>query len=174
MTVICYLIDAGSEGIINYYQNLQSKNRESNKEQRKNRIETSIMSMTLRYKEVTNLQYSNVLYNSFMYEKYCTVITRWRLSCHSLRIQTGRYHRPKLPRNARTCIACNIIEDEFHSLFQCSAHVFIRLPYVDILSKYQTVQTILSPNTIEDAHTIGRYIIEIEKNMESLKMVFKC
>ena len=167
-------VDAGSEGIINYYQKLQTKNRESNKEQCKNRIQTSEMSMTIRYKDISNLQYSNILYNSFMVEKYRTVITRWRLSCHSLRIQTGRYQRPKLSRNERTCIACNIMEDEYHSLFQCSAHTFIRLRYVNILSIYQTVQAILYPNTIEDAHTIGRYIIEIEKNMESLKMVFKC
>ena len=167
-------VDAGSEGIIHCYQNLQTKNRESDKEQRKNRIQTSEMSMTMRYKDISNLQYSNVLYNSFMVEKYRTVITRWRLSCHSLRIQTGRYQRPKLSRNERKCIACNIMEDEYHSLFQCSAHTFIRLRYVNILSIYQTVRAILYPNTIEDAHTIGRYIIEIEKNMESLKMVFKC
>ena len=130
--------------------------------------------MTVRFYDLTNLQYSHVLYDSFLTEKYRTVITRWRLSCHSLRIETGRYQRPRLPRNERTCIICNTLEDEHHALFQCSAHIYIRLRYVTILSAYNSVQTILCPNSIEDASTIGRYILEIEKNMESLKMVFKC
>ena len=166
-------VDAGSAGMIHYYQNLQPKNRKTNKEQRKNRIDTSELSMTVRYKEITITQYSSILYNSFMIERYRMVITRWRLSCHSLRIQTGRYNRPRLPRNERTCIICNVIEDEQHALFHCTAHIFIRLHYVDTLTTYQTVQSILNPNTIEDANNIGRYIIEIEKNMQSLDMVFK-
>ena len=166
-------VDAGSEGIVNYYQNLQAKNRELDKTQRKDRINTSELSMTIRYREVSNLQYPDVLYNSFMTEKYRTVITRWRMSCHSLRIETGRYNRPRIPRNERTCKACVVLEDERHALFECPAHTFIRLRYNNILSDYTTVQLILHPNSIEDANTIGRYILDIEKNMELLKMVVK-
>ena len=166
-------VDANSEGIVNYYQKLRPNNKKLNKEERKHRISTSEQSMTARFSDITSLQYSHVLYNSFLTEKYRTVITRWRLSCHSLRIETGRYHRPRIPRNERTCLACNTMEDEHHALFQCSAHIFIRLRYVTILSAYNSVQSILFPNSIEDASTIGRYILEIEKNMETLKMVFK-
>ena len=43
----------------------------------------------------------------------------------------------------------------------------------DILSTYTTVQTILHPKTTTDANTIGRYILEIEKNMDELKMILK-
>ena len=129
--------------------------------------------MTIRYREVSNLQYSDVLYNSFMTEKYRTVITRWRLSCHSLRIETGRYNRPRVPRDERTCKVCNVLEDERHSLFDCVAHTFLRLRHASILSDYTTVQLILYPNSIEDANAIGRYILDIEKNMESLEMIVK-
>ena len=166
-------VDAGSEGIIYYYQNLQAKNKEKDRMQRKDRINASDASMTVRYKNITNLQYSDVLYNSFMTEKYRTVITRWRLSCHSLRIETGRYQRPILPRNERTCSICHILEDEQHSLFVCQAHTFIRLRYANILNNYTTTQSILHPSSMEDACAIGRYILDIERNMEALKMIIK-
>ena len=166
-------VDARSEGIINYYHKLQPNNKERNKSQRMDRINTSELSMTIRYREVSNLQYVDVLYNSFMTEKYRTVITRWRMSCHSLRIQTGRYNRPRIPRDQRTCKACNVLEDEQHALFDCAAHTFLRLRHASILSTYTTVQLILHPNSIEDANNIGRYILEIGKNMESLEMIVK-
>ena len=131
------------------------------------------MSMTIRYRDVSTLQYSDALYDSFMIEKYQTVITRWRLSCHSLRIETGRYQRPALPRNERTCTVCKILEDEHHALFVCPAHTFIRLHYANILSSYTTIQSILHPNSTEDANTIGKYILEIERNMKTLNIVIK-
>ena len=121
----------------------------------------------------SNLEYCDILYNSFVVEKYRTVITRWRLSSHPLRIETGRYHRPKLQRNERTCIVCNTLEDEHHSLFVCTAHTFIRTRYANILSTYTTVPSILHPTTIADANTIGNFILDIERNMVTLKMVFK-
>ena len=166
-------VDAGSGGIIEYYQNLQSKNKESNREQRKNRINSSEMNMTVRYRDVSTLQYPSILYDSFVIEKYRTVITRWRLSCHSLRIETGRYQRPSLPRNERTYTVCNILEDEHHALFVCPAHTFIRLHYANILLSYTTVQSILHPKSTEDANSIGKYILEIERNMKKLNMVIK-
>jgi len=36
------------------------------------------------------------------------VITRLRISAHSLRIQTGRYSRQRLPRNERICWCCSL------------------------------------------------------------------
>ena len=166
-------VDNANEGIIHYYQKLQPKNRENNKIDRSARINASNQTMTQRYREISNLQYCDVLYDSFMIERNRIVITRWRLSCHRLRIETGRYTRPKTLRNERKCIVCNTLEDEYHALFVCTAHTFIRQHYENILSSYTTVQTILHPETTTDANTIGRYILEIEKNMDELKMVLK-
>ena len=166
-------VDSSSQGVIHYFQNLQPKNKKEDKEARKNRANLSERSMTVRYRELTNLEHCDILYNSFVIEKSRTVITRWRLSSHSLRIETGRYQRPKLPRAERICSVCHILEDEHHSIFVCAAHTFIRARYNELLSIYSSVSSILHPNNTEDANNIGRYILEIERNMEVLNMVIK-
>ena len=167
------MVDAESGGIIHYFQNLEPKNKQKNREKRIERINTSTRTMTIRYREITKLEFCDILYDSFVVEKNRRAITRWRLSSHSLRIETGRYQRPKTPRNERTCIVCNTMEDEQHSLFVCTAHTFIRTQYTSILSTYTTVSSILHPTTIADANTIGNLILDIERNMDALKMVFK-
>ena len=160
-----------SDCIIHYFQSLQPKNKENNTHLRKQRIDASTQSMTSRYKEISNLQYCDVLYQKFVVERYRITITRWRMSCHKLRIETGRYTRPKTPRNERKCKICNTLEDEHHALFLCSAHIFIRQHYTEILSRYTTLQSILHPSTTTDANTIGKYLIDIENNMTRWKMI---
>ena len=166
-------VDSDSEGVIHYFQNLEAENKVKDKVTRKERTNVSELSMTTRYRELTNLRYCNILYNSFVIEKNRTVITRWRLSCHPLRIETGRYQRPRIPRNERLCSVCHTLEDEHHALFVCAAHVFIRARHTELLSTYTTVSTILHPETVEDANSIVSYIRDIERNMEALKMVIK-
>ena len=166
-------VDSESEGVIHYFQNLEPGSKKKDIEARKERTNTSELSMTTRYREVTNLEYCDILYDSFITEKNRLVITRWRLSCHSLHIETGRYQRPRLPRNERICSVCHTIEDEHHALFVCTAHTFIRARYSELLSTHTSVSSILHPDTIEDANTIGNYIRDIERNMETLKMVRK-
>ena len=54
-----------------------------------------------------------------------SAVTKLRLSCHPLYIETGRYHKPHaVPVEERTCIFCkdNAIENETHFLFQCIAY----------------------------------------------------
>ena len=45
--------------------------------------------------------------------------TKFRLSCHSLEIETGRYVRPYLPPEERICHICKVMEDEKHFLLSC-------------------------------------------------------
>ncbi len=48
---------------------------------------------------------------------------KMRISAHKLRIETGRYESPKLPRDQRVCIKCpKIIEDEIHVITQCDLY----------------------------------------------------
>ena len=50
---------------------------------------------------------------------------RFRLSSHNLAIEVGDTHaRPKIPRNERLCIKCNLrcVEDEIHFLLVCSKY----------------------------------------------------
>ena len=47
---------------------------------------------------------------------------RFRLGCHHLRIHTGRWQSPRLPRQACTCLRCDTdgIDDEAHCLLFCT------------------------------------------------------
>ena len=68
------------------------------------------------------------------------LITKFRLSAHQLRIETGRYEKKKnkdgkvlqLVRDERICMHCNMskIEDEFHFLFECPLYSSNRLKLI--------------------------------------------
>ena len=49
------------------------------------------------------------------------VLSKFRLSSHSLEIESGRHKRPKTPVENRLCTVCdlNIVEDEVHFLLEC-------------------------------------------------------
>ena len=56
------------------------------------------------------------------------------LSSHNLYIETGRWRRPHcIPREDRKCITCNIIEDEYQFVIECSIFIDLRKRYI---SKY--------------------------------------
>lgn len=50
--------------------------------------------------------------------------TKLRISAHSLKIETGRYLRPKIPPEERICVCCKAgeCEDEFHFIMKCSLY----------------------------------------------------
>ena len=143
---------------------------EKNMMERKERLQQAETTRIKQYKDITNLEYNTVLYNSFVNDELRTVITRWRLSCHKLRIETGRYTYPITPRENRLCKVCSVVEDETHALFHCPAHSFIRLKFAPLLCKYNTVNLILNPQDTDDIVKVGMFLIELEKNMQKLKM----
>jgi hypothetical protein len=49
-------------------------------------------------------------------------LTKLRISAHTLLIEKGRYHRPKISRNLRLCSSCNKIEDEEHFMLYCNRY----------------------------------------------------
>lgn len=59
-------------------------------------------------------------------KKYRTALTRFRVSSHSLKIESGRYEN--ISRENRTCNKCsmNVIENEFHFLLVCPFYREIR------------------------------------------------
>ena len=83
------------------------------------------------YSEINNssrLQSYSIFKHNFELEKYFTLnieqkykvaLTRFRISAHSLFIETGRYEN--IPRKQRICQSCNMsrVEDEFHFLLVC-------------------------------------------------------
>ena len=120
------LVYTNTPNLYTYYSNLQPDNKIRNILERKTRLVNSTLTMTSRYRQLFNLRYCENLYSSFVNERDRLILTRWRLSCHQLRIETGRYERPPVPRDERLCTVCFVLEGETHTLFHCKCHIFIR------------------------------------------------
>ena len=93
-------------------------NAETNYNERKNRIESSEQSMSIRYKNIIGFEYCPTLYQSCLDDSKRKTITRWRLSSHKLRIETGRYSRPFIERENRLCKLCNVGGNELLNLYK--------------------------------------------------------
>ena len=84
----------------------------------KNEIDSSPKALSYRVFK-TNVNFEKYLYQ-VKNPKYRINLTRFRLSNHTLLIETGRYARPRIDRNERKCFKCeNEIEDEFHFVTIC-------------------------------------------------------
>ena len=66
---------------------------------------------------------------SSLIHTYIHTIARFRISSHTLEIETGRHRRPKVPVEERTCKICesNSVEDEQHFLIECLAPEIVQL-----------------------------------------------
>ncbi len=66
------------------------------------------------------------------------VLFRFRISLLNLRIETGRYTRPKIPVNERMCIYCTFqaVETESHFLLQCS---LLRMDFLEKINIYYSL-----------------------------------
>ena len=77
---------------------------------------------------------------NFQYQKYLDVVnivkyrknlSRLRLSSHRLEVEVGRWTKPnKTPIENRKCQICNVLEDEFHFLFECPLYTNLRKLYI--------------------------------------------
>ena len=94
-------------------------------------------------------------------------LSRFRCSCHDLRIERERYLPPhiKAPRHQRTCLCCasTSIEDEIHMVFHCPIYERLRLQYADLFSPLPpSLASFLSQNQtrvaafIHDCHVLRR------------------
>ena len=61
-------------------------------------------------------------------EQHHQAVAKLRSSNHKLRIETDRYHLPKIPENLRICQLCawNKVENEIHFLFECYLYKNLR------------------------------------------------
>ena len=156
---------------ISYYTNLQDDNVKKDVYERVDRINRSSNTMCMRYVALTGMKEAAILYKSTHYDTDRGIITRWRLSSHSLHIETGQYKRPKTERCDRKCIVCEVVEDEEHAIFHCSAHLNIRRRHRKIITKYDSIQKILNPSNVDDMKEIASVLRAIEKNMVDLKLI---
>ena len=81
-----------------------------------------------------NLEKENYLkiLRKFEYRKY---LTRFRISAHTLEIETGRHMKQKIPVYERICKRCNSkeIEDEIHFLLSCKFNNTLRKTHLQWL-----------------------------------------
>ena len=143
----------------------------SSKTTRIERSKSNTNTLSERYHQLIDLRYNHIVYNSFVPEYLRVVITRWRLSNHDLRIETGRYVRPIIPRNMRFCSVCvESVEDEEHALFYCPLYDDVRRNYTNFLECYSQITEIFNPRTVVDACQLGKLIIDIEKVRKDLNL----
>ena len=63
---------------------------------------------------------------------------------------------------------CDVLDDEQHALYNCTAHRLIRARFQDLLTKKKCVMELLNPSSIEEATMIAEYLVAIEDNMKIL------
>ena len=153
-----------------YYECINDGNVKTNIAERKTRVETSEQSMCVRYKTMVGMRYSETLYNSCLDDSKRITITRWRLSSHKLKVETGRYTRPVTERENRLCDVCKVIDDEHHAIYVCSVHRLIREKFKNILNFDDAdLRKLLNPSTITEAINLGKYLNEIDDNLIELE-----
>ena len=145
MVVTDFLEICAESSIVRYYVNLTGNNRENFMSTLNNTIHTSTKSMIMYYRELIEVEKS-CIYTSFLNDYYRKVITRWRLSCNSLKIETLRYSRPFVVRENRKCERCDVLEDESHAIFDCPIFEDVREQFQYLLSNSTDIRSILNPS----------------------------
>ena len=99
----------------------------------KDKFDSSVGNKLSLYSEVKNENESYI--DLIKNVKTRVAVTKMRISCHLLPIESGRYK--KIPRVERLCLLCNRSEigDEFHYLLKCthSSLSHIRGTFLEIL-----------------------------------------
>ena len=116
------------------------------------------------YQTFSEFQFQPYL-NMVNIKKFRTALSKLRISSHRLEIEAGRWNKPnKTPRENRKCKYCNMLEDEFHFLFECSNYNNLRTkyfkPYYRVNSNMlKTVQLLKSGNEI-DIKRLATYVFK--------------
>jgi exonuclease III len=106
--------------------------------------------------------------------KNCSKISRFRMSSHKLRIETGRHENPKIPDEERFCLKCNTneIEDEIHCLLLCPQHALYRDNLIHVarvhinnfdslnnVNKFINIMTSKEPDLLK---ALGTFLIKVD------------
>ena len=81
-----------------------------------------------------------ITFSSFQYKTYLDMLniakyrknlSRLRLSSHRLEVEAGRWAKPnKIPYENRKCKNCDVLEDEFYFVMECSLYGDLRKKYI--------------------------------------------
>ena len=97
------------------------------------------------------------------------LLAKIRLGSLGIRIESGRYSRPRLDVNQRLCEVCNenFIEDEFHFVYVCGKYKAIRDPWINNLIKPDNFENLdegsklgVALNVGENVKSTARFIMD--------------
>ena len=93
--------------------------------------------------------------------KHKKTISKFGTSNHKLCTETDRHTKPKTPLSQRICSKCNVIEDEVHSIIDCSIYDSIRDKYNFVktgdISSVSHFINLLTGNGLEGKDCIMRF-----------------
>jgi hypothetical protein len=112
-----------------YVRSLENFDATHELESLRNRIRASARTKFVTYTTLMNPSLeAPIMYETPDVPEYMRLVaTKFRLSSHSLAIETGRWSRK--PREERLCPECKIIQDECHALAQCQLNSTTRRKY---------------------------------------------
>ena len=166
------VIDSEPTGLRRYYEDIKDGNCANDLLTRKTRISNSDESMCARYRSICGTEHCSILYQSCIDDTKRKIITRWRLSSHQLRIETGRYNRPYTERENRVCQVCDIVEDEIHAIYDCRAHNPIRNRYINTINfTSRDITQLFNPSNTDEMLNLAAFLNDIETNMKNLEMI---
>ena len=157
--------------IVQYYEALEVGLDIQSLQDMKNEIKSSSGTQCVRYKEILGLSCVDAIYNQYLREDKRIVISKWRLSSHSLNVEKGCYTSPITPGEERTCRICpTCVEDEQHVLFDCPLYNIVRVRFMDFYNSRNRVREMLNPTDIHKAETLGDILLQIEDIRKSEHM----
>lgn len=83
-------------------------------------------------------------------------LAQLRTGSHHLRIETGRWERPRISRDERLCLRCDSdsVDDEHHMVFECLALEHIRQRFPDLFGGPTTLSSFLR----QDSRQVASYV----------------
>ena len=100
--------------------------------------------------------------------RYRTATTKLRCSSHALEIERRRYQNPKVPRDLRLCLVCQVVEDEEHFVTNCSINqaerrllyskISCKVPRFSTLSNVDIFLYLLTNNDPQILTWFGKFV----------------
>ena len=113
----------------------------------------------------------HLVYNDISHNEK-SVLSKYRISAHSLSVENGRYKN--LPKIERKCLCCNLreIEDEYHFVLICPAFSDLREKYIKSYyykkpSFFKLVQ-LFSTYNFKTIYKLSQYLLRATKQREVL------
>lgn len=80
-------------------------------------------------------------------------LAQLRTGSHRLRVETGRWERPRLPRQERTCRRCDSgdVDDEHHLVFDCPALQELREQHAGLFAASEDLRSFFEQESVQVA-----------------------